>query len=1303
MIGTIQDITERRNAREAMRLSEEKYRRVVEDQTEFIVRWLPGGTRTFVNESYCRYFGISQDEAIGTSCWPQVAENFHRTLGETIESLTPQNPVSTDEIVVIRPDGTTGWNSWTTRALFNEQGELIEYQAVGRDITERRRAEEELARQRYYLSRAQEIGSIGTWELDIANNNLVWTDETYRIFGLPQGVDLAYETFLNCVHPEDREYVNSRWQAAVNGEPYDIEHRIMAGGQVKWVREKADLEFDDRGNCIRAIGLAQDITKRRQAEQTLRDSEEKFRQLVENINEVFWLNDLDSSQVLFVSPTYESIWGQTCQSLYDNPNNWIDSIHPEDRQRVADAFAAGRMDGTYCQEYRIVRPDGSVRWIWDRSFPIHSPDGRVERIAGIAEDITQRKKAQEQLLESQQRFRHAFENANVGMCLVDMAGTITRVNGRMCDIFGYEAEQLQGMSVDEIAHPDDAGISAEFIRRCVSREIESAKFEKRYLRADGHMIWCQVSSSLVRNSIGEPLYFISHVQDITERKKAQDAIEDRLQFEQLLSTISSRFVNLPPCEVDKAIENGLGLIGNFFGVDRVSIGQFVGIEKQPQTTHSWIADGCTWHSGPEVVYACYPNIAARLRDEGKVVYEKPDDIPDEWTQERQFTEATGIKAGLVVALRVGGTVIGAIGINSLQAERCWPDETAERLRLLGDIFANALERKRAEDALVESEAKFKSLAEQSPNMIFINRAGRIVYANMKCEEIMGYKREELYAPDFDFLKLVAPESVDLIRASIAIHSKGQEVPPYEYTVINKAGERTEVINATKLIQYEGETAILGIVTDITDRKRAENELRESEHKFRSYVDNAPDGVIVADGQGRHIEMNEAICNMTGYSRDELLSISIGTLLTPEYEQAGREHFDKVVKNGRASGEFAYLRKDGSVGYWNIDAVKISENVFLAFIKDITDNKKAEEALRASEEKFRSIFETAANLITSVNEEGIIVDCNRRILDMLGYRKEEVIGQSMVTIIHPDCVANAENMLREVLTTGFSYNKEHKMVRKDGSLIDVSINSSVLRDQSGGGVRTLCIIDNITDRKQAELRILDNQAQLKSLASQLSLTEERERRRLATDLHDQIGQSLVISKIKLDQLRKAAGTGEAAGALQEVCGCLEQVIQDTRMLTFDLSSPILYELGFEAAVAEWLADEVRNKYGMQTEFEDDGLPKPLDEDIRALLFRNVRELLINTVKHAKARKVKVSLRKVDSHINVTVQDDGVGFDPVEVRARAAQRAEFGLFSIRERLEQLGGNLEIESGAGQGSRISMVAPLKSEDDSKKETRA
>ena len=133
------------------------------------------------------------------------------------------------------------------------------------------------------------------------------------------------------------------------------------------------------------------------------------------------------------------------------------------------------------------------------------------------------------------------------------------------------------------------------------------------------------------------------------------------------------------------------------------------------------------------------------------------------------------------------------------------------------------------------------------------------------------------------------------------------------------------------------------------------------------------------------------------------------------------------------------------------------------------------------------------------------------------------------------------------------------------------------------------------------------------------------------------------------------------------------------------------------MSEWLADEIQEKHGIETEFENDGQLKPLDKDIRMLLFRDVRELLVNIVKHAQAHKVKVSVRRVDGHIHVSVEDDGVGFDPVEVTSTAAQKAKFGLFSIRERLEQLGGLIEIDSEPGHGSKITMIAPLKNEGES------
>ena len=231
-----------------------------------------------------------------------------------------------------------------------------------------------------------------------------------------------------------------------------------------------------------------------------------------------------------------------------------------------------------------------------------------------------------------------------------------------------------------------------------------------------------------------------------------------------------------------------------------------------------------------------------------------------------------------------------------------------------------------------------------------------------------------------------------------------------------------------------------------------------------------------------------------------------------------------------------------------------------------------------------------------------------------------------------------------------------------------------------------------ERKRAQQRAREYQAQLKSLALQSSLAEERERHRIATELHDRIGQSLAVSKIKLDALHHSVLSGEAGEVLEDVCNALGQAIAQTRSLTFDLSSPILHELGLEAAIDSWLAEQIEAKYHISTEFVDDGQPKLLDDDVRALLFRNVRELLMNVVRHANASKVKVSVWRADNQMHISVQDNGVGFEPAEALAKGVREGKYGLFSVKERLEQLGGRVEIESAPDRGCKVTMTVPLK-----------
>jgi signal transduction histidine kinase len=234
---------------------------------------------------------------------------------------------------------------------------------------------------------------------------------------------------------------------------------------------------------------------------------------------------------------------------------------------------------------------------------------------------------------------------------------------------------------------------------------------------------------------------------------------------------------------------------------------------------------------------------------------------------------------------------------------------------------------------------------------------------------------------------------------------------------------------------------------------------------------------------------------------------------------------------------------------------------------------------------------------------------------------------------------------------------------------------------------------ISVRKRAESIVAAYQENLRSLASALSLTEERERRRLAVYLHDQIGHTLALTNIRLGELQKRAPAqlpGFPREELEKIGSLLEQAIRDTRSLTFRISSPILYELGLEAAL-EWLGEQVQQEHGLAVRFVSDGRPKPLGEDVRVLLFQAVSELLVNVVKHAQAHNLEVSMRREGGNLKIEVGDDGVGFQVSGTDPRRRERGGFGLFSIRERLRPMGGRLEVQSAPGAGTHVSLTVPL------------
>ncbi|MHC4323564.1 MAG: PAS domain-containing protein [Planctomycetota bacterium] len=300
----------------------------------------------------------------------------------------------------------------------------------------------------------------------------------------------------------------------------------------------------------------------------------------------------------------------------------------------------------------------------------------------------------------------------------------------------------------------------------------------------------------------------------------------------------------------------------------------------------------------------------------------------------------------------------------------------------------------------------------------------------------------------------------------------------------------------------------------------------------------------------------------------------------------------------------------------------------------------------------------------------------------------VTYEAFLSYVHPDDRELVKAAVNEAVYNHETYNIDHRLIRPDGAQRTVHERAKVVYDEEKKPVRMIGTVQDITEFKQAEERILADQVALRSLTSELQLAEERERRRLARDLHDSLGQILAMSRMELIRLQKSA-PAEIVSSLKIVADQLGQAVKETRTLSFELSPSVLYDLGFEVAIED-LAERFARDRNIKCRFENSDEPKPLEEAVAVLLYRSVRELLINVAKHANGTAAKVSLERIEGKLRITVEDNGDGFDVSTLDNLARESRGFGVMSIRERLRHIGGYFEIQSGNGTGTKVTLIAP-------------
>ncbi len=371
----------------------------------------------------------------------------------------------------------------------------------------------------------------------------------------------------------------------------------------------------------------------------------------------------------------------------------------------------------------------------------------------------------------------------------------------------------------------------------------------------------------------------------------------------------------------------------------------------------------------------------------------------------------------------------------------------------------------------------------------------------------------------------------------------------------------------------------------------------------------------------------------------------------------------------------------------LEMIRFVESIMAPMIGEGISWFDMENSLQQAGAYNRRLIETSLDPLVTIDAVGKITDVNVATEKVTGFSRVQLIGTDFADYFTD--FEKAQSGYRQVFRDGWVKNYALEIRHKNGRLTPVLYNASVYRDEQGKIVGVFAAARDVTERKLAEKAIESYQNELRSLSSRLSLAEEIARRQLAVALHDTVGQTQALAQIKLDALGELLTDKKIRQAWAEIRGMFENAVQQTRTLSFELSPPILYELGLDPAL-EWLGEEFQRRHGFQFHFESTGDTMEVDSSLRVLIFQSVRELLTNIVKHAEATHVHIASRIDDGYLVVSVRDDGKGFVDGG-QGKSGKKNSLGLFSIRERMQSIGGLCTVESAPGQGAAITLKAPV------------
>ena len=1272
-------------------------------------------------------------------------------------------------------------------------------------------SEDQLARLVERLALATRSAEMGIWDWDIEKNILVWDDQMYKLYGQSQGeFGGAYEAWLSGVHPDDRAASEDVAERAQRGEiEYDTEFRVVwPNGMVHWLKSNAQVFRNAQGAPVRMVGVNYDITERKQAEKQLNASRRFALSTLDVLKEQMCVLD-EQGQILFVNRA----WREFADANPPTPPNYAVGSNYID---ICDAASGGDAEiaHAFAQGIRDVR-NGTLEHFY-LEYPCNSPEqqcwfiGRVScypsqseaRILITHEDITARKNAERIIRRNELRQAAIFQKSAVPMALTQMPhGVFADINEAFQTTFGYSREEVIGKTSVEIG----MAIPQERLQTMVNVEQLGSAInnEKHLMTKSGELRIGLINVN--RTSVEGQDFVITTIHDITERKRAEQAL---LESEQRLSSV---LINSPDTiySIDLATRQINFLNRQEFcgytqdelqtpdsilrAIDPEDVAQ-VGENWQhvisqgkadPVEYRLWRKDGgLEWIEQRTTILQRNPDHTPRqilvtlslvterkhaqdkLRRLSHAVEQSPASIVITDTAGNieyvnpKFTRLTGytletvlgknpriLKSGemtpaeykrLWETITQGKEWHGEFHNKKKNGELYWEQasispifDSQGRIQNYLAVKEDITERKRAEEQLQESEERFRTIFEDShaTMMVIEPDSGRIVDANRAAAAYYGYSRPQLISIKIDEINRLSPEQVYSERQKAKDEKRNYFVFPHQLA----NGELRTVEVYSHPIKIRNQVLLYSIVFDITERKQAEEQLQESEQKYRNLslelearvqqrtaelqdlYDNAPAGYHSLDTLGNIINMNRTELNWLGYTLDELRGCPFSELLTTASQIIFQKNFPIFKQQGKLHDlELEMIRKDGSRLPISLNATAIYDEAHNFVMSrttliDISDRQKAEQAIRESEETYRALFETSNDAIFLMDLDTNYVRVNPRCPELLGFdTAEELIGRNSQDFIDPPARADAQNRREQLLAKGRVMPYERIFRRKDGTPVETEVTVSLIRDERGNPQFIQSVVRDITQRKIAEeaMRLANIEMErAMRLKDEFLAGMSHE---LRTPLNAILGLSEAMQEQTIGPLNekqlKALDAIESGGRhlLALINDILDLSKIEARALTL---SPESVDVKTLCEASLLFVRETAHKKNVK-------LLSLYDPDVKMITVdeRRAKQMLVNLLTNAvmfTPEGGQVGLEMVGDRrskvVRFTVWDTGIGitkegisrlFKPfVQLDSGLTRQYEgtgLGLSLVARMAELHGGSVSVESEVGKGSRFTILLP-------------